>query len=113
MCRFRGGTPHWTERNACVIMIGEWKGGKSMRYRAQGKSALETRVDYVESRLDETIKDFKEAIRDNKEAMKQLDLNQRDNQKELKNSLRWLIGTCTVIIGLMLTAFSIIINLLL
>ena len=33
-----------------------------MRYRTQCKSALETRVDYVESRLDDTIKDFKEAM---------------------------------------------------
>ena len=77
-----------------------------MRYRTQGKSALETRVDYVESKLDESINSFKDAI-------KQLDSNQKDNLKELKNSLRWVIGTCTVIIGLMLTAFSIIINLLL
>ena len=33
-----------------------------MRYRTHGKSAAETRVDYVESRLDDTINNFKEAM---------------------------------------------------
>ena len=86
-----------------------------MRYRAHGKSALETRVDYVEgnlekviasfkdaiarldSRLDETIKDFKEAIKDNKEAI-------RDNKEALEkvvvkteSSRRWAIGTVITI----------------
>ena len=67
-----------------------------MRYR-QGKSALEVRVDYVESKLDEAIRDLKEAIRDNKEAI-------RDNKEALdkvvakaESSRRWAIGTVVTI----------------
>ena len=100
-----------------------------MRYRTQGKSAMETRVDYVEgklddtinnfkeamlkseSRLDETIKDFKEAIKDNRQVMQQM-------EKELKTTLeksidkaesskRWAIGSviavAIAIIGFILT----------
>ena len=76
-----------------------------MSDKPNSTAVLETSVDYIESKLDETIKDFKEAI-------KLMDSNHRENLKELKSSLRWVIGTCTVIVGLMLTAFSIIINLL-
>ena len=100
-----------------------------MKYRAQGRSALETRVDYVEgnldkaitsfkeanarseSRLDGTIKDFKEAIKDNKQAMQQME---RDLKATLEKSIdkaessrRWAIGSvitvAIAIIGFILT----------
>ena len=100
-----------------------------MRYRTHGKSALETRVDYVESKLDESINSlkeaiaksengFKEALRDNKEAMQQMENRHQANFTELKASLqktiaktessrRWAIGAfitiAVAVIGFLLT----------
>ena len=57
-----------------------------MKYRVQGRSVFETRVDYVESRLDEAISSLKEAIRDNKEALEKV-------VAKAESSRRWAIGT--------------------
>ena len=72
-----------------------------MRHRTYGKSALETRVDYVEGKLDLAIKDFKEA-------MLQMENRHQASHAELKSSLekfvskaessrRWAIGTAVTI----------------
>ena len=100
-----------------------------MRYRAYGKSALETRVDYVESKLDDTIKDFreaitksennfkeaitksessfKEAIKDNKEAIQQLKSSFDVFMAKAESSRRWSIGLvitiAVAVIGFLLT----------
>ena len=88
-----------------------------MRYR-HGKSALETRVDYVESRLDESINNFKEAItksensfkeaiRDNKEAIQQLKSSFDVFMAKAESSRRWSIGlvitVAMAVIGFILT----------
>ena len=102
--------------NICFV----WR--KIMRNRTYGKSALETRVDYVESKLDDTIKDFREAMqksdKDFREFMQQMENRHQVNFAELKNSLekieskaessrRWSIGIIVTIavavIGFMLT----------
>ena len=70
-----------------------------MRYRAQGKSALETRVDYVESKLDDTINNFKEAmlnsesrldvaIKDFKESMQQMESRHKESIADIKEMVR-------------------------
>ena len=81
-----------------------------MRYRTQGKSALETRIDYVESKLDESIGSFKEA-------MLRMESRHQANFAELKISLEkaiakaessrnWVVGpvitVALTIIGIML-----------
>ena len=64
-----------------------------------GKSAVETRVDYVESRLDDTINNFKEAmqksesrlddtIKDFKETMQQMELRHKESIADIKEMVR-------------------------
>ena len=78
-----------------------------MRYRAYGKSALDTRVDYVESRLDEAITSLKEAIRDNKEALEKV-------VAKAESSRRWAIGTvisiAIAVIGSLVTFIIFLLN---
>ena len=70
-----------------------------MRYRAYGKPALETRVDYVESRLDDTINNFKEAMQKSearlddtinnfKEAMRKSEARLDESISSLKEAIR-------------------------
>ena len=72
-----------------------------MRYRTHGKSALKTRVDYVEFKVDDAIISFKEALQ-------QMEARHQANFSELKSSLekvvskaessrRWAIGTVITI----------------
>ena len=70
-----------------------------MKGRSQGRSAIDIRVDYVESKLDESINSFKEAIRDNKEAIRenkealQQFINSFDKFiNKVESSRRWSIG---------------------
>ena len=49
-------------KKACVYnKAGEQRRANGMRYRTQGKSPLETRVDYVEGNLDKAINSFRES----------------------------------------------------
>ena len=96
-----------------------------MRHRIYGKSAVETRVDYVESKLDDTIKDFKEAMQKSensfKELMQQMESRHQANFARLEASLdkieskaessrRWAIGIVVTIaiavIGFMMTVIG-------
>ena len=88
-----------------VLFLGELPNSErrqsKMRHKTYNKSALETRVDYVETKLDSTIKDFKEA-------MQQMENRHQVNFSKLEASLdkvvakaessrRWSIGTVVTI----------------
>ena len=110
---------------ACIINM---KGGHGMRYRVQGRSGLDVRVDYVESRLDDTIKDFKESmqksesrldgtIKDFKHEMRQMEARHMEAVeksearttemlKDSRSARNWTIATCIAILTLVATIAS-------
>ena len=55
-----------------------------MRHRTQGRTVLETRVEYVEGKLDDTIRDFKEAVADLKGAMLQMENRHQANFQQME-----------------------------
>ena len=95
-----------TKTLAC-IMASEREGARAMRHRTYSRSALETRVDYVEGKLDEAIKDLKEAIKDNKEALDKV-------VAKAESSRRWAIGTvitiAVAVIGFLIAAIGFLLN---